>query len=127
MYMKLVISIPKSSFLFDVNEDNTAHRTDPLDTKQRKQLAREFCLSLIDHLSVNGVFSFNNLDEESAEFSLTFKGGKVRLSWVEYNPLYGTLELCNPTEEFKEWCIDSLKHFGARYSTIYEVTEDVLA
>lgn len=125
--MKLVISIPKTSHVFDVNEDNTAHRIDPLNTKQRKELAVNFCLSLVDHLSANGVFSLNNLDEESGEFSLTFKGGKVKLSWMEYNPIYGTLELGSVTEEFKEWFIDSLKHFGARYSTLYEVTEDVLA
>lgn len=124
--MKLVISIPKNSLIFDVNEDNTEHRIDPLDTKQRKKLACDFCRSLVDHLSVNGVFSLDNLDEESGEFSLTFKKGKVQLSWVEYNPIYGIVELVNPKEEFKEWCIESLKHFGAQYSTIYEVTEDVL-
>jgi hypothetical protein len=124
--MKLVISIPKNTCIFDVNEDNTAHRADPLDQGQRKELVVNFCLSLVEHLSANGVFSLNNLDEESGEFSLTFKGGKVQLSWMKDRPIYGTLELGSPTEEFKEWFIDSLKHFGARYSTIYEVTEDVL-
>lgn len=124
--MKLVISIPKGSHLFNVNEDTARDRVDPLDTKQRKQRAVDLCLMLVDHFSVNGVFSLKNLDEEAGEFSLVFKGGEIRLSWIEYNPIYGTIQLSNPTEEFREWCIESLKHFVAQHSHRYDVTKKVL-
>lgn len=125
---KVIITYFPGSNLLNLHEDNSD--TQLLDDQCTGQaLAKEISELLFDHLSNIAMVEHERANDENHDFSIKFGGGCIQLSWMTWNPLYGTLMFQHARELFKKECIESLERFAIEHSALVDfcVVEDPVA